>query len=213
MTFAVVLIVTNVAGQVGVGSVEGTVVDQGGAVIPGALATIEGPEPMAGANTDERGRFVLDAMPPGNYTLRLQVAGFEPKELHIQIEAGKRVALGRIALEVALLLRCMGDFEKSTIHEVRLDSPQKTAISGTAREGGEALGKLLVRLRGPGTSGDLVEVKTDEGGRFRFDGMPPGSYELSVADAGVKLHVEVKKGRGTVISLTWKNLPQGFVCL
>lgn len=108
-------------------------------------------------------------------------------------------------------MRCLGDFQRSTIHEVKLDSPQKTAISGTASEGGEALRKLAVRLRGPGTSGDVVDVKTDENGQFRFDGMPAGWYDLLVPDTGVKLRVRVKRGRDVEIGLTWNN-PAGF-CL
>lgn len=141
----------------------------------------------------------------GIYTLQFERAGFEPKELQIQIEDGSRIALGQIALELGPMPPGLGDFEKPVIHETKLDSAQKRAISGTAREGAGALRKLPVRLRGPGTSGDVVDVRTDENGGFRFDGIPPGSYELLVPDAEVKLKLQVRSGRALEVRLAWKN--------
>jgi hypothetical protein len=201
----VVLVAFLATGQVTSGSVEGTVVDPTGAVVPGALATIESPTPRAGVTSDEYGRFVLDGIPPGNYTLRLQVAGFEPKDLQVRIEEGGRISLGRIALEVAPLLPCLGDIEKPVIHDKRLDSPNKTRISGTVRGEGTALRNMVVRLRGPGASGDVVSTRTDENGGFRFDGMPPGWYDLLIPDTGVKLKVRLKNGDGVEVGLRWKN--------
>jgi hypothetical protein len=210
---AIVLAAGVAAGQAASGSVEGTVVDPAGSVVPGVLVTIEGPTPMAGARSDESGRFVLDAIPPGTYSLRLQVAGFESKEFKVQIDDGRRNSLGQIALELAPRLPCLGDFEKPVIHETKLDSPQKTRVSGTAREAGIALRKIVVRLRGPGTSGDVVSISTDENGRFQFEGVPPGRYDLLVPDMGVKLKVRMKGGRRVEIELVWKNPPAGSLCL
>src|ERR1019366_3118069 len=96
---AILLALTGANGQPASGSVTGTVVDLTGLDIPGVLVTIESPMPMAGAIADSTGRFVIDGIPPGTYTLRIQAAGFFAKEFEVQIEDGKETSEGRVTLE------------------------------------------------------------------------------------------------------------------
>lgn len=94
------LAVTSAVAQDGSGSVSGTVVDVTSAGIPGALITIESPMPMAGAVADSIGRFVIHGIPPGTYSLVIQVAGFLQREFEVQIEDGKETSEGRVTLEI-----------------------------------------------------------------------------------------------------------------
>ncbi len=78
-------------GQEVAGSVAGIVTDSEGTALPGATATLKGSGFPAGteAFTQEKGRFRFPAVPPGNYSLRVSLDGFqtvEVKEFRVTIE-------------------------------------------------------------------------------------------------------------------------------
>ena len=58
------------------GSITGTVIDERGGPLAGALVSALGPASTAMATTDARGQFVLTALPMGDYALRVHLAGF-----------------------------------------------------------------------------------------------------------------------------------------
>ena len=64
------------------GSIDGTVFDQSGAVLVGAIVTLR--LPGLGFErtfvTDERGMFLAPGLPVGFYEVRATVPGFEPRE-------------------------------------------------------------------------------------------------------------------------------------
>jgi hypothetical protein len=200
---ALILAASGAAGHSTVGSVVGTVMDPGNLPLPGVQVTIESPTPMAGAHTDRGGHFILDGISPGVYTLRLEKAGFEPKELKIRTEDGEPSSLGVIGLEFAPVY-CLGEFRKPILEEKKLDSPEKTRVSGTVREGIAPLRKMYVGLRDLGAGGADLITRTDANGKFEFEGVPPGSYELRIPDAAVKLKVRAKSGRALEVRLNWK---------
>jgi hypothetical protein len=148
-----VLSVASAVAQENPGSITGTVVDLTGLGIPGVLVTIESPMPMAGAVGDATGRFVIDGVPTATYTLRIQQAGFSPKELAVQIEAGKETSLGRVGLEVAPRLPCLGEFIEPHFHETKLRSRSKSGVSGIALEADAALIHATITLLVAGTHG------------------------------------------------------------
>jgi len=51
--------------QTSVGTVEGTVMDQQGAVLPGVTATLTGPRGATTTTTDDKGHYRFVAVPPG----------------------------------------------------------------------------------------------------------------------------------------------------
>ena len=61
------------------GTVIGTVRDQQGGVIPGALVTLSSPSLIGGSvasSTNEKGQLRFQALPPGLYSIEIEMAGF-----------------------------------------------------------------------------------------------------------------------------------------
>ena len=59
------------------GDLGGTIVDQSSAVLPGATVTAQNVETnhVRSAMTDDRGHFLIPALPPGTYTVRAELQG------------------------------------------------------------------------------------------------------------------------------------------
>jgi hypothetical protein len=73
------------------GAINGKITDASGAVMPGVTVTITSPS-MQGTRTDTTGAdgiYRFSAIPPGDYTVRYELSGFET-----QIHEGLRVGLG-----------------------------------------------------------------------------------------------------------------------
>lgn len=74
--------------QTRLGTIQGTIKDQNGAVVPGAKVIIR--QPVTGysqsTQTDEQGTFKLVNMPFHNYTARVEAAGFQAIEQAIHLE-------------------------------------------------------------------------------------------------------------------------------
>ena len=87
------------------GRIQGSVVDDGGLALPGALLTLASPSLIGGAmqrTTDDQGDFAFDQLPPGSYELVAQVQGFGTVKKH-----GVEVQLGRVTA-VAVEMRAGG---------------------------------------------------------------------------------------------------------
>jgi hypothetical protein len=90
---ALFLAVASAFGQVSAtGEFNGSVVDQSGAVLPGAAVTLteESTGLVREAVSNETGRFVLPAVQPGVYTVRAQLTGFQT-----QARTGIRILVGQ----------------------------------------------------------------------------------------------------------------------
>ena len=58
-------------------SIHGTITDPSDAAIPGASVTVSGADgTVKTITTDALGRYVLNGLPPGSYTLRASATGF-----------------------------------------------------------------------------------------------------------------------------------------
>ena len=93
------------AQQSGTGTLTGTVVDNVG-VVPGAVVTVTdvASSTVRTMPTSAEGLFRLAALPPGRYTLRVEVPGFRPLSVTaIQLGGGEIRDLGRLVLEVGAL--------------------------------------------------------------------------------------------------------------
>ena len=88
------------------GTVAGTVVDASGQVVPGATVTLTN-EATVDARTmpsNERGEFAFRAVPPGSYTVRIELAGFRAiDQRHNIVNASSQINLGRLVLEIGAL--------------------------------------------------------------------------------------------------------------
>src|SRR5262245_61504387 len=101
----VVFFVLSIAvfGQTTSGSISGSVSDAQGAVIPGAsvTATEESRKFTLSAVSDETGRFVFAQVPPGTYTISVELAGFKRFDRkNIVLSANDRLVLGTLKIEV-----------------------------------------------------------------------------------------------------------------
>jgi hypothetical protein len=74
------------------GSIEGTIVDQNGAAVPGATVNVSSPNLISAqsATTDDSGHFRILSLPPGRYTVSVEAAGkgfarFEQKNIEVNL--------------------------------------------------------------------------------------------------------------------------------
>src|SRR5215831_18858839 len=89
-SIGVLLCCARANGQV-TGSFSGTVTDKSGALVAGATvtATSQGTGVARDTKTDEAGHYVLNLLPVGIYTLRVESQGFQPaetKDLKLQVD-------------------------------------------------------------------------------------------------------------------------------
>ena len=104
----------------------GTIVDQSSAVLPGATVTAQNVETnhARSAMTDERGHFLIPALPPGTYSVRAELQGFAPRTLDDVV-----LTLGSL-IDVRLSLNVAGGQEIVLVAgDAPVIDPQKTVVS------------------------------------------------------------------------------------
>ncbi|MSO56648.1 MAG: carboxypeptidase regulatory-like domain-containing protein [Acidobacteria bacterium] len=105
----------------------GTIIDQSAAVLPGATVTAHNAETnyTRSGTTDDRGHFLIPALPPGTYDVRAELAGFTPRTLEDVV-----LTLGSL-VDVRLTLNVAGGQETVTVtvDSAVIDS-QRTVVSG-----------------------------------------------------------------------------------
>src|SRR5262245_14916071 len=102
---ACILLPPIIAAQSLTGALIGTVKDEQGAVVPGALVRVASPALIVGPTTmatDERGQFRFPSLPPGPYVVDIELQGFAP--IH---EEDIRIGLGA-TLERTVILKAAG---------------------------------------------------------------------------------------------------------
>ena len=91
---AFALVATAAHAQTSVGTVEGTVTDEQGAVLPGATATLTGPRGAQTATTDEKGMYRFVSVQPGDYTLKLDLGTtFTPQTRQLNVGLGRTATI------------------------------------------------------------------------------------------------------------------------
>ena len=102
----VALCASPASAQVQTGAVTGIVTDASGGVLPGATASLSGEKLIGGVQsevTDTTGSFRFSRLPPGNYTLKVELQGFKAFERsEIRVDAAF-VATVNVRLEVGSL--------------------------------------------------------------------------------------------------------------
>lgn len=103
LTLLVLLFRATLSAQVTSGSIAGSVKDSSGAVVPSASVTVT--NPATGITrvviTAEDGNFTVPNLPPGSYTVRVEVPGFEKLEkTNVVLSAASRVSVGDLVLNL-----------------------------------------------------------------------------------------------------------------
>ena len=121
-------------------SIEGQIVDQHRAAVPGVRITARssaiGVERVA--TSDLSGRYQFSALPVGDYTLRVSVAGFKQVIATLTVEVGRRITqdfqleIGDISEQVTVS-SANDQIERSTIsvgHVIDQDTIQDSPLNG-----------------------------------------------------------------------------------
>src|SRR5258707_452522 len=88
------------------GSIAGRIIDQQGAVVPGATVTVTEPSKKftVSTKTGDQGDFVLPQLQPGTYTLEVQATGFKRlSRPGIALDANDKLGLGNLSMEVGTI--------------------------------------------------------------------------------------------------------------
>ena len=108
-SFALLLLVLAAAtagAQSFTGTVSGTVTDQQGAALPGATVTLVGKGAPRTTVSDGKGEYRFTAVDPGNYSVTVEMTGFQKKEI-----ANIPVSIGKTAEAMAVCPECEADVE------------------------------------------------------------------------------------------------------
>jgi hypothetical protein len=91
--FAALLLIVGLAGrahaQTLTSTVEGTVTDESGAVLPGVTVTLTGPRGSKTAVTDAKGDYRFVAVDPDTYKLKVELQGFAAQERDLKVDINK----------------------------------------------------------------------------------------------------------------------------
>src|SRR5438034_4668405 len=150
------------------GSISGTVVDQSGQMMPGATVTLID-EPTGARRTlptSDTGAFVLSAVQPGRYTVRIEMSGFTAVERkNITLPANERLSLGAITLTVGGVTETVTTTAQGSLVETTSSDRSalitSTQIDMVAVRGRDVMSLLRI-LPGVAYGGDIEAV----GGSF-----------------------------------------------
>ncbi len=108
------------------GQLRGTVYDQGGIAIPGAVVNLTSPQLMGGrsADTESDGSYRFSALPPGSYRVEAQMAGMLPATVGVRIVAGQTARA-----DLTLVLESAGE---SIVVEQSAPTVDTTAVQSGA---------------------------------------------------------------------------------
>lgn len=102
LLYAGLCLVSTVTGQTPTGTIEGQIADPQGAVVAGANITVT--DVATGrtvtATTNEEGRFTVSALPPGNYSIKIEKQGFNTANVDKIIVQVGQVARADISLKI-----------------------------------------------------------------------------------------------------------------
>lgn len=81
----------------------GVVRDQTGAILPSAQVQLlnESEQPVRETTADVTGEFLIDAVPPGTYTLNVRFEGFRTSRIQVRVTRGRAPARQTVVLDLA----------------------------------------------------------------------------------------------------------------
>jgi iron complex outermembrane receptor protein len=134
LLIAVVLLTWSaaVAGAQTMGAVSGSIADQTGAPLAGVRITIRGAVDRT-ADTSAAGGFVFRDLPPGDYELSAELAGFAREHRVVRVQAGEPIAVSW-TLQVAILQDAIVTAAKVGASDVQAIPMAITAVSSAELE-------------------------------------------------------------------------------
>jgi protocatechuate 3,4-dioxygenase beta subunit len=149
--------------ELGGGSTLSGQVVQGSKPVPGARVQAIAVEGLSGSSavTDQAGRFRLEELDSGTYTVLVSAFTHAPEhQEEVQLDGDREVTI---------------ELEAHTLRGRVLDALEGTPIPGA---------RVALTRRGREGSGQPTVLRTDTRGAFRFTGMAPGPYHLRVSQEG-----------------------------
>ncbi len=170
------------------------------------------------AASDGKGAFTFDHVPPGRYDLSASFAGQPIAVDNIDVTAGKTAVID-VTFTLGRPDPVTVDFGNPKEGEIDRYRPAHHAqttgvIEGTVTDVGtrdRVAGAVVTASRGPDT--DALQAVTDDQGRYRFEGIDPGTYVVSAYySIGGRGQIEVRRsdiavagGEGVIVPL-WIEL-------
>lgn len=159
-------------------TISGTVTDEAGLVIPGAVIIVT--HKATGATrtitTDERGRYVVPGLPPGGYAVRTEREGFQ-----VSVREGIELAVGsRAVIDVSLSVGAMTEQVVVTA-EVPLVDTTSATMAGLVDE--ESMRTLPLNAR------SFVQLTTLETGVQEFKGVGEPTTTFPGSGRGIRIAI------------------------
>jgi predicted anti-sigma-YlaC factor YlaD len=178
------------------GIVSGTVRDQTGGLVPGAVATATNVETGVARTgvTNEQGFYRIPALEPGRYTVRIDLSGFKTVE-----RTGVTVPIStEVTVSVALEVATLGEAVTVTAEAEAVQLSKSTRPSGRSRQDGrrselplsaarnvDNLSPLPERLPGARLDRHLRERPARRGDNFTIDGSDNNDISVTLRTSPV----------------------------
>jgi hypothetical protein len=206
--------------QVTTATFYGIVTDQTGAILPGVSATVvnQGTNASREVLTDERGEFALPALPPGPYTLTLQLPGFSTyTNTGLQFGSGQTVRrtfvmeIGQLAETITVVetvplmetasaaqQESLGSLEVAQLPLARRNVTGLVGLSSGVQVTSTGIaGGGNVRLNGVAEGGNAITmdgVDASANGETRGMGQYGGNSQIDVMSIEAVAEVQVIRG-------------------
>jgi TonB-dependent receptor len=215
------------------GSIGGTITDPTGAVLQGAVISIQ--NPALTASTNEQGRFYINDLTPGSYTVTISYLGLETQTKTVTVDGGQTATLDSTLQvpsqnQAVLVTAGRGSAEAEAINQERaannllLVLPVQVITSLPNANLADALGRLpsvtLERDEGEGkyvqvrsteprltnTTVDGVNLPSEEPGvrQIKFDAIPSSLVEAVEVSKTLQANME-GDGIGGSVNLVTKT--------
>src|SRR5687767_7005546 len=180
----------NASAQLTTGTLYGVVQDTSGAILPGVSVTVthQGTTLTRETVSDARGEFALPALPPGAYTIKIELSGFKTYENRaLSLSAGQTVRQ-TFALEVGALAETVTVAESAPLIETATTA-QMQSLGDEVREIPVSRRNLQnVILLGSGISSS--DNAAGGGRAFRVNGVGDGGHAITVDGSSAQTNPE-----------------------
>ena len=201
--FAAVFGATAGHAQTSNATLQGTVTDSQGGVLPGATVTLESPATglQRSAITNAHGAFVFNFLPAGSYTLQAELTGFKSvRRADLRLEIGQNLAVdlalevGRMeeVIEVESLAPPLDRTSASIGTVIQADQLKELPLAGRHWAG------LMLLAPGAINTGDGTHLSTRFAGRARddnnwtFDGIDATGVKDPRQDSAARLIISTE---------------------
>jgi Carboxypeptidase regulatory-like domain len=136
---------------------------------------------IAGRSTTstKHGLYEIGNLPPGRYTLTASYAGQPITVTNVEIDAGLAtyVDVSFTLGEVSPIVIDFGDPRASEIQRFTTKQPRIEGTVSDSHTRARVPGAVVTAARG--VDDETLQAVTDDHGRYRFDGVDPGTYAIS----------------------------------